>query len=129
MQMKPKQRKSYDFSFSGLKAAVAREIARRPFESVDDAAFIAAAFQYTAIEHLALTTEKALRKLSELQGIRGGVELVVSGGVAANQNLQQRLSRLSCVKQLVVPPNHQCVDNGVMIAWNGLLRMEAGHTP
>jgi N6-L-threonylcarbamoyladenine synthase len=128
MQMKPKQRQSFDFSFSGLKAAVARQISKHALTSVEDAAFIAAAFQHTAIEHLALTTEKALRKLTELQkGKR--MELVVSGGVAANQKLQQRLKGLTEVKRLVVPPNHQCVDNGVMIAWNGLLRMEAGHQP
>jgi N6-L-threonylcarbamoyladenine synthase len=48
--------------------------------------------------------------------------LVVSGGVASNQNLKAILQEVAGQYQarVVVPPAYLCQDNGIMIAWTGL---------
>ena len=45
----------------------------------------------------------------------------MSGGVASNMELRKRLLRLPNITTVVTPKKRYCVDNGVMIAWNGLL--------
>ncbi len=50
-------------------------------------------------------------------------QVVVSGGVAANKVLQHRLRGVSGA-ELFVPPSSLCQDNGVMVAWTGLLMRE-----
>eukprot|EP00955_Chlamydomonas_euryale_P057569 356823-Chlamydomonas_euryale.AAC.3 len=55
-------------------------------------------------------------------------DLVVAGGVAANQYIRGQLSDL-CVAQslrLVLPPPRWCTDNGVMVAWAGHERLRLG---
>jgi len=53
---------------------------------------------------------------------------IVSGGVACN-NYVKRGIELVCKEmnyEMVVPPNDLCTDNGVMIAWNGVEKWNAG---
>ncbi|KAL6494082.1 glutamated carboxypeptidase [Orobanche gracilis] len=54
--------------------------------------------------------------------------LVVSGGVASNQYVRDRLSKIVEKKglQLVCPPPSLCTDNGVMIAWTGIEHFRMG---
>ena len=116
---RPAYRDRLDFSFSGLKASVARLVEQHPPTSEVEAALVADAFQRTAVRHLCRNVEKLLRKGPPST-------LVLGGGVAANQYLQRELRRLSCVRELVVPPPADCVDNGVMIGFAALLARESG---
>jgi len=56
------------------------------------------------------------------------VGLVVSGGVARNNALRERLNAVaeSAGVRAVYPPARLCTDNGVMIAWAGIERLQAG---
>ncbi len=54
--------------------------------------------------------------------------LVLAGGVAANSVVRRSFQRLSAQSgvPLLVPSPSLCTDNGVMVAWNGLLLAERG---
>lgn len=112
----------FDFSFSGLKTAVARwvEDAERRGEEipVDD---VAASFQEAVADVL---TAKAVRAAKE----SGIGTLVISGGVAANSRLSA-LARERCEAAgitLRVPRPRLCTDNGAMIAALGAHVVAAG---
>lgn len=111
-----------DYSFSGLKASVARHLSSAPPQTLQDAACVAAAFQWSAFEHIAERTEAGL------EGLTDGI-LVMSGGVAANEALRKRMRRLRSIKHLICPPPEMCTDNGIMIAWTGLLMLQYGIKP
>ncbi len=102
-----------DFSFSGLKTAVAQALARGAA-----AADVAAGFQAAVAEVLA---DRARHALAMVPGARA---VVVAGGVAANQAVRAALSGLGV--PLVAPPLRLCTDNAVMVAWAGLLRLRNG---
>ncbi|WP_019852900.1 tRNA (adenosine(37)-N6)-threonylcarbamoyltransferase complex transferase subunit TsaD [Actinopolyspora mortivallis] len=115
----------FDFSFSGLKTAVARWV-----EQARDAgrqlpiADIAASFQEAVADVL---TDKAVRAATEL----GLDTLVLSGGVAANSRLSA-LARQRCAEAgitLRVPRPRLCTDNGAMIAAVGAHVMATGVEP
>ncbi|KAG1674846.1 hypothetical protein FOA52_015234 [Chlamydomonas sp. UWO 241] len=87
---------------------------------------IAASFQYVATLHLTQRLTRAVAWARELSpGLR---HLVVSGGVASNKYIRGELASLSAGAglELVMPPSRWCTDNGVMIAWAGLERMQLG---
>lgn len=102
----------YDWSFSGLKTAVARcveqhEAAGKPVPVAD----IAASFQEAVVD---VITAKAVLACRE-HGIRN---LLLGGGVAANSRLRQ-LTAERCADagiSLAVPPFSLCTDNGAMVA-------------
>ncbi len=109
---------SFDFSFSGLKTAVAIHMRRNPREEVADVAY---AVQEAVVEVL---VAKAVRAAAT----RGERRLVVVGGVAANGRLRQELAA-ACRREaieLYIPSPELCTDNGVMVALAGLLRLERG---
>ncbi|KZB82112.1 tRNA (adenosine(37)-N6)-threonylcarbamoyltransferase complex transferase subunit TsaD [Amycolatopsis regifaucium] len=115
----------FDFSFSGLKTAVARwvEDAERRGEEipVDD---VAASFQEAVADVL---TMKAIRAAKE----HGVDTLVISGGVAANSRLSE-LAAERCAEaglHLRVPRPRLCTDNGAMIAALGAHVVAAGRPP
>ena len=102
----------YDFSFSGLKTAVARwvearERAGEPVPVPD----VAAAFQEAVVDVL---TRKALLACTE-QGVD---HLVVGGGVAANSRLRALAEERAAAAgvRLRVPRPGLCTDNGAMVA-------------
>jgi len=102
----------FDFSFSGLKTAVARWVENRERDGlpipVED---VAASFQEAVADVL---TMKAVRAAHEL----GIGTMVLSGGVAANSRLSSLASQ-RCAEagiELRVPRPRLCTDNGAMIA-------------
>jgi N6-L-threonylcarbamoyladenine synthase len=117
----------FDFSFSGLKTAV-----RRVADSVDYddriVSDIAASFQAAVVEVLAARSGKAMRAVREM-GLNIS-HLVVAGGVAANESLSRLLGAAAADEgfELVVPPAKLCTDNGAMVAWAGVERLQIGLT-
>ena len=123
-----------DFSFSGLKTALARtaEAARRADGSFaeTDRADLAAALQAAIVDCLADRTRNAMRQFRDAHSSLDAPALVVAGGVAANRAIADRLGRLATGAgfALHVPPAWLCTDNAAMIAWAGLERFRLGLT-
>ena len=117
-----------DFSFSGLKTAVAQEVARHGAGALPRAvaADIAAGFQVAVVDVLADRVMHAMALFTERHGA-GGL-LVVAGGVAANMAIRAALqdvaARSGC--RFVAPPQRLCTDNAVMVAWTGIERLRLG---
>jgi N6-L-threonylcarbamoyladenine synthase len=113
-----------DFSFSGLKTAVAQLVAAQPPGPLPQplAADIAASFQAAVTDILADRLENALVLLSDAKTI------IVAGGVAANGAIRARLGDIAArrSKNLIAPPLRLCTDNAVMVAWAGIERLRAG---
>lgn len=115
----------YDFSFSGLKTAVARWIEQREAAGGDvPVADVAASFQEAVADVL---TAKAVRAATDFDiGT-----LVVSGGVAANSRIAA-LAAERCAAagiELRVPRPRLCTDNGAMIAALGAHLVVADAAP
>ncbi len=113
-----------DFSFSGLKTAVAQVAGRFPPGSLpqQDAADLAASFQAAAVAVLADRAANALAMMPEAR------LLVVAGGVAANGAVRATLDAVArhAGVALVAPPLRLCTDNAVMVAWAGIERLRLG---
>jgi tRNA N6-adenosine threonylcarbamoyltransferase len=112
-----------DFSWSGLKTAVAQAVARLPEGAPDEAkADIAAAFQDSVAAVLADRAAHALAMLP------GATALVIAGGVAANGAVRGALAAVASGRglPLVAPPPRLCTDNAVMVAWAGAQRLRLG---
>ena len=111
-----------DFSFSGLKTAVNRQVAALQPISDTQKADICASFQYTVTEILKERISNAMQLYSDRFSQK---RLVVAGGVAANQYIKQTLNTLCEQKNfsLDVPPPALCTDNAAMIAWAGVERL------
>ena len=106
------ERHRYDFSFSGLKTAVARWVERREARGEPvPVADVAASFQEAVVDVL---TRKALAACREY----GVGHLLIGGGVAANARLRElALQRCSAAGvELRVPRPGLCTDNGAMVA-------------
>jgi len=114
-----------DFSFSGLKTAVAQLVATFPSGAlpVQVAADIAASFQAAAADCLADRADHAMRDFDAAEKL-----LVVSGGVAANATIRVALGVAAARRgfRLVAPPVRLCTDNAVMVAWAGIERLRLG---
>ncbi len=110
--------RNLDFSFSGLKTAVALLIER---EAQAEPADIARAFEEAVVDTL---VRKCLWALED----SGLDELVVAGGVAANRRLRTRLEQELAARgaRLRLPSPALCTDNGAMIAHLGQLRLSGG---
>ncbi|MBL1065652.1 tRNA (adenosine(37)-N6)-threonylcarbamoyltransferase complex transferase subunit TsaD [Streptomyces sp. 7-21] len=102
----------YDFSFSGLKTAVARWVETRRAAGEDvPVADVAASFQEAVTDVL---TRKAIRACKD----EGVDHLMIGGGVAANSRLRA-MAEERCEAagiRLRVPRPKLCTDNGAMVA-------------
>ncbi len=108
----PFDERNFNFSYSGLKSAVINHVnhekqAGRTIERAD----IAASFQKAAVAQLTKKLELAIKKYN----LRN---LIVAGGVAANNYLRNEISNIATKHglSLSVPPIEYCTDNATMIA-------------
>lgn len=126
---------SYDFSFSGLKTAVMREVTVAPsadartkrepdnekksqLRSDVRVSDVAASFQAAVTDIL---VEKTVRAAQE----HGATEIFIAGGVSANQMLRQKM-RKDTELPVRYPPLNLCTDNAAMIAAAAYFRYQMG---
>ncbi|HET8561554.1 MAG TPA: tRNA (adenosine(37)-N6)-threonylcarbamoyltransferase complex transferase subunit TsaD [Marmoricola sp.] len=119
------QRHRFDFSFSGLKTAVARWVEARQASGepvpVND---VAASFQEAVCDVLA-------RKAVDAAVSEGIDHILIGGGVAANSRLRVLTEERAAAKGLRVrvPRPKLCTDNGAMVAALGTEMVARGRTP
>jgi N6-L-threonylcarbamoyladenine synthase len=113
---------SLEFSFSGLKTAVAQHLRKSgPPQGESAIADVCASFQRVVVESLVEKSIDACRA-------RGIDRLVITGGVAANKGLRAHAAA-RCGPEgiaLTVPSVQSCTDNAAMIAYAGACRLMAG---
>jgi N6-L-threonylcarbamoyladenine synthase len=124
----------FNFSFSGLKTAVRREIERITGSEYDhyssskklsetDICDISASFQRTV-------TEIIINRLKNIIDYgHKAHHLVNGGGVAANQYIYQKIAAFAKKEygmETVSPPIALCTDNAAMVAWAGIEKLNLG---
>ena len=122
---RPTVRNSLDFSFSGLKTAVARRAEQKGmYPPTDDAppdpqevANVAAEFQEAAVDCM---VQRALQAVKRYR-VKG---MLLGGGVAANSHLRQEMRRRMPV-EVIVPRPALCTDNGAMMGAAGYFHFRA----
>jgi N6-L-threonylcarbamoyladenine synthase len=114
-------REELDFSFSGLKTAVATKLEREGRPEGAALEDFCASFQAAVVDVLVKKSRRALAR----EGLR---HLVVCGGVAANRGLRAALGKAAEEDGFVlyVPTPKLCTDNAAMIALAGTWAMERG---
>ena len=132
----PTLRANCDFSYAGLKSAVRQLLCERLSAKARETmgemavrqefAHVAAAFQKVAVDHLAERAERAIAWAKSSEPTLSAI--VAAGGVAANGEVRRQLGAVArrANLPLVCPPIRLCTDNGVMVAWTGVLRLRLG---
>lgn len=107
--------KGMDLAFSGLLTAAQQ---KAPSYAKEDIAY---SLMHTAFAMLTEVCERALAHTERK-------EVLLTGGVAASNALREMLGKMCKERgaKLFVPPFSVCVDNGAMIAWQGLIEYKAG---
>ncbi|MBP1043286.1 tRNA (adenosine(37)-N6)-threonylcarbamoyltransferase complex transferase subunit TsaD [Vagococcus sp. BWB3-3] len=115
---------NFDFSFSGLKSAFINRVhnAEQKGEELDRLD-LAASFQASVVEVLVTKTIRACQQYDVKQ-------LIVAGGVAANQGLRKAMAEAVAEEltdvELIVPPLRLCGDNAAMIGAAAFVAAEKG---
>jgi N6-L-threonylcarbamoyladenine synthase len=115
----------YDFSFSGLKTAVARHVELAEINNEEiNIADVAASFREAVVDVL---ITKAISACKE----HGVNRLLLGGGVVANARLREVATERCAAEgiELRIPPFSLCTDNGAMIAVLGAQLITAGALP
>ncbi len=115
------KKRSYDFSFSGIKTAARNIVAARGALDETLIGRIAAGFQEAVVDVLVGKTFDLAKK--ESMGT-----IVVTGGVAANSRLRAAMAERASGSgiRVLLPPKHLCTDNAAMIAAVGRIRAREG---
>jgi N6-L-threonylcarbamoyladenine synthase len=119
------ERHRFDFSFSGLKTAVARWVETQQRDGVAiDVADVAASFQEAVCDVL-------VRKAIDAATDQGIEDILIGGGVAANSRLRAMAAERAEPKgiRVRVPRPGLCTDNGAMVAALGAELVGRGRTP
>jgi N6-L-threonylcarbamoyladenine synthase len=114
-----RQRDSLEFSFSGLKTAVAHQLAKLDLSQQQTLHDVCASVLEAVVDVLVRKSIIA----AQLHGVR---ELIISGGVSANRRLRLRMHQ-ACEQaglRFLVPPRSLCTDNAGMIAGLGYHRLQ-----
>ena len=115
----------FDFSFSGLKTAVARWVeAWQKTGEIIPVSDVAASFQEAVVEVLVKKTLLAAKET--------GIDtIIVGGGVAANSRLRSMITQKAQEHKLLVriPKPSLCTDNGAMVAALGSQLVKEGIKP
>ncbi len=117
-----------DFSFSGLKTAVRQVVQGQTGDSWKTD--LAAAFQEAILAVLKDRASVAMQQFRTDFPLAVKPNFVAAGGVAANGAIRALLENL-CLERgfsLALPPQSLCTDNGAMVAWAGIERLEASLT-
>ena len=111
----------FDTSFSGLKTALYNHVRATGRPEGAGLADLCASLQEAIVDVLVRKTELAAKHSK-------CARIVVSGGVAANGRLRERMARMATAEglQLCIAPRKHCTDNAAMIALVGRLRLGAG---
>jgi N6-L-threonylcarbamoyladenine synthase len=114
-------REDLDFSFSGLKTAVAARIREHGLPGAKQMPDFCASFQAAVVDVLVRKSRRALKR-------EGLPDLLVCGGVAANRGLRAALAAAAEQDgfRLFVPTPKLCTDNGAMIAEAGTWALARG---
>jgi len=126
-------REGCDFSFSGLKTAIRTHVEKLPAGPLKEAdiAALACAFQHTVAAIMEERCESAITRFLQSYGNKTKAPtLVAAGGVAANGAVRAALQSLTQRHKMafIAPPVALCSDNGAMIAWAGIERLQKGLT-
>ncbi len=112
-------RPGLEFSFSGLKTAAINAF-QQAVQDEQTKADIACAFEDAVIETLMKKSERALEAMHCDQ-------LVIAGGVSANEKLREHVNQLvKQGKKIFFPRREFCTDNAAMVAINGCMRLLRG---
>ena len=112
-------RPGLDMSFSGLKTFTLNTVRAHEPLADQDIADIARAFEEAVVDTLVIKCRRAAEQTAL-------DEMVMAGGVAANQRLRARLE--SALPRVIYAPPALCTDNGAMIAYAGAIRLRAGQS-
>lgn len=114
-----------NFSFSGLKTAVRRQIETLTLDQ-QTRMNICASFQQAILDIFASKVDRALAECQDKQIPL--TALVTAGGVAANTMIRETLNEVASKKGVpfIAPPAKLCTDNAAMIAWAGVEKLRIG---
>jgi N6-L-threonylcarbamoyladenine synthase len=99
---------NFDFSFSGLKTAVLREVSK-----VSDVSKVSNAIAYELQEAITDVLVTKTIKAAEKFHVQS---ILLAGGVSANSRLREKFQILNTKYQIHVPPVKLCTDNAAFIA-------------
>ena len=117
-----------NFSFSGLKTSLIREVKEIEPLTQNDLADLASSYQQAIIDCLKAKSDRAISIAKDEYKDLDINYFVASGGVASNKAIGESLNELAVENNMefVAPPIKFCTDNAAMIAWAGGLRLLSG---